>query len=76
MAPNDLQTTAGRLTPCCIELSWALSLGYVKRGYMWLVSGQKRWIPWCFNISGEGFKETSPIHFCPFSGHSLDKPED
>lgn len=76
MTKTDLQTTQGRLTPCCTEMKWALSLSYIRKGYLWYVGGKRRWIPWRLNIKGEGYADMSPIGFCPFSGHNLDIPED
>lgn len=76
MSNDSLQGTPGRLTPCCGGIKWALSCGYIKKGYPWYVNNKRSWIPWTLNVTGEGFKDISPIAFCPFSGHNLNEPED
>lgn len=73
---NDLQSRPGRLTACCSGLNWALACRYIKKGYMWWVEGKRSWTPWTLNISGRGYRDVSPIGFCPFCGANLDKPED
>jgi len=77
MSENDeIQRTPGRRQPCCISMRWAVFLNYVKRGYLLHMEGKPAWIPWTMYLKGDGWAETSPIHFCPFCGKCLDAPED
>lgn len=76
MTENDVQRTAGRTGPCCTCLAWSVGCGYIKRGYLWWLDGERSWIPWTLRVHGTGWIETSPIHFCPFCGVNLDKPEE
>ena len=65
----------GRTKPCCVSLSWAVRLGYVKRGYFWCKAEPPTWTPWRFNLEGPGWCEQQPIHFCPYCGQDLDARE-
>lgn len=76
MEQGETQHTPGRRQPCCISMAWAIQCGYVKRGYLWWRDRKQFWVPWCLFLSGTGWVETSPIHFCPFCGTDLDKPEE
>jgi len=73
---TDTQRTPGRLQPCCICIAWAWACGYIKKGYLWRNEDGPYWIPWSFRVSGPGWVETSPVHFCPFCGINLDEPEE
>lgn len=75
MAESVDQHTSGRTSPCCGGLKWALSLGYVLKGYLWYNPGAPKWIPWTLHITGRGYQDISPIHYCPFCGTDLDSPE-
>jgi len=76
MKTVDYQRTPGRREPCCWQLKWAVQCSYIKKGYMWWQNHEPVWIPWTLSISGKGYRDVSPIAFCPFCGKSLDKPED
>jgi hypothetical protein len=73
---EHIQRTTGRRQPCCVSLAWAVKLRYIKRGYMWRNKNGPVWIPWTLDLSGEGWREVSPVHFCPFCGTNLDSTED
>lgn len=68
----DDQHTTGRTSSCCVGMRMSLSCGYIIRGFLWHKYDPPLWIPWTFNISGQGFREVAPIHFCPFCGIDLD----
>jgi hypothetical protein len=72
----DAQRTPGLTQPCCTCLTWGVRCGYIKKGFLWWQEAKRVWIPWCLRLSGIGWIETSPIHFCPFCGVNLDKPEE
>lgn len=69
---EEKQHTPGRTSACCGALEWALSCGYVRKGYFWRKHDPPSWIPWTLDITGEGYRDVSPIHFCPFCGTDLD----
>lgn len=73
---DNTQYTPGRTAPCCISMAWAFQCQYIKKGYLWRREGKPFWMPWSLKVSGPGWIETSPIHFCPFCGTNLDKPEE
>jgi hypothetical protein len=73
---DDQQRTPGRRQPCCISMGWAVRTRYIKRGFLWSNEDGPYWIPWSLYLSGPGWIETSPIHYCPFCGQNLDKLEE
>lgn len=73
---EEKQHTPGRTSSCCGALKWALSCGYVRKGYLWRKHDPPSWIPWTLNITGKGYRDVSPVHFCPFCGTDLDSLRD
>lgn len=76
MAEANGQHVPGLTSSCCGGLTWALSCGYIRKGYLWRKLDHITWIPWSLYIKGKGFCDQSPIHFCPFCGRDLDDPEE
>lgn len=74
--PTDYQTFEGRTSACCLEMQWAISALYIRKGYLWRGMRPPKWISWSFHIQAEGMMDVSPIHFCPFCGTDLDAPEE
>jgi len=75
MTENDKQHVPGRTSSCCISMANALRCGYIRMGYFYRKHDPPSWIPWSLDLAGEGWREVSPIHFCPFCGVDLDAPE-
>lgn len=74
--PPDDQHVPGLTSPCCGNMKWALSCGYIRKGYSWHKPDPSIWVPWSLYIKGKGFVDVSPIRFCPFCGRDLDDPEE
>lgn len=72
----DYQSCPGRTSACWQEMQWALSCGYIYKGYLYRKLDPPKWISWSFHIEGAGFVDDSPIRFCPFCGCDLDAPEE
>lgn len=72
---EDQQNTPGRTSHCCAGMLMALNCGYVRKGFLWYKYDPPRWFPWNLNITGKGYRDVSPIQFCPFCGTDLDSPE-
>jgi hypothetical protein len=73
---HEEQRHPGRTSPCCAGMKWALSCGYVVRGFFWRKVDPPVWMPWCVRIRGIGFYDTSPIRYCPWCGLDLDVSEE
>lgn len=69
------QHTPGRTSLCCGGMRMALRAGYIRKGYLWYKPNPPKWIPWTMNITGEGYRDVSPIHCCPFCCTDLDQRE-
>lgn len=76
MAEQEYQHFAGYTSPCCAGMLMLVHIGVVKKGFLWGKYAPPRWYPWTFNISGKGYKEVSPIRYCPYCGIDLDAGED
>lgn len=66
---------AGRLTPCCVSLRWAVSCGYIRKGYVHYGYNPPLWCGWTLKVAGPGYYDVSPVSFCPFCGVDLDAPD-
>lgn len=75
MTVKIVKRSLGQTEVCCIDMGNSLRLGYVRKGYMFRRLGEWIWIPWSYNLSGEGWRDVSPISYCPFCGLALNEVE-
>lgn len=68
---EDKQYHPGRVTFCCVSMRMALNARFIKQGFFWQKPEKPYWIPWRLDVTGKGYRDVSPINFCPFCGVDL-----